>query len=131
MAVPGKSPLARAAILQLVPLPKSRKMVAGAMMRSAAYDRRRGHADDRHETARTLHSRQANLMIMAVDDKLGTGAADQSLETACIHKAAPKVRAVACGGWCSMTTRTRPRRAVSVRSSSAACNWRLPKNPKQ
>jgi len=31
-------------------------------------------------------------MVMAVDDKLGTGAADQSLETACIHKAAPKVR---------------------------------------
>jgi hypothetical protein len=70
-------------------------MVSGAMMRRPANDGGRWHADSRHETFWTYHPRQAKPVVMAMHDKLGAGAADQSRETPCIHEAAPQLRA--CG----------------------------------
>ena len=92
-AVPGNSPRARAAILQLLPLPLiSKRWYPARLMRRPANDRGRWHADNRHETFWTFHPRQAKSVVMAVHDKLGAHAADQSRETGRVDEAAPELR---------------------------------------
>ena len=64
-------------------------------MRRPANDGGRWHADNWHGTVWTFHPRQGKPVVVAMHDKLGARAADQSRETSCVHEAAPELRG--CG----------------------------------